>query len=303
MREVQEKGRPGPRARRWGIVLGAIAVSHWLADVLLRTDLPLPRAHLTGVSWLWSYPWFTAACEAGLLLAGVLLYRRAALKKAGLDNAAARTAELRRIERNLHDGTQARLVALGISIGLAEHLLKDRPEAALELLVEARKASTDALAELRCLVRGTDLPVLAEHGLDAAIRALVRALPLPVDMEIDLPERPDPPVESAAYFAVAEAMANIVKHSHATRAWLRLRYTGGRLGIQIGDNGRGGATPSAGTGLRGVQQRLAPLGGTLLITSPPDGPTLVCVDIPCGPPITRRTESASVGRRRSRAVL
>ena len=140
----------------------------------------------------------------------------------------ASAAELRRIERDLHDGAQARLVALGMNIGFAEQVVRDNPDLALTLLAEARASSGHALSELRALVRGIHPPVLAERGLDGAVRALALGMPLHVDLQIDLPGRPSAPVESAVYFAIAEALANVVKHSGANRAWVQLEYDHGR---------------------------------------------------------------------------
>ncbi|KAB2362984.1 sensor histidine kinase [Actinomadura montaniterrae] len=193
----------------------------------------------------------------------------------------ASAAELRRIERDLHDGAQARLVALSMNIGLAEEMMKHDPEMAAKLLAEARESSGTALTELRDLVRGIHPPVLAERGLDGAVRALALTLPLPVDMHIDLPGRPEAPVESAAYFAVAEMLANVVKHSGARRAWLQIEHSGGRLIMIIGDDGTGGADPAAGSGMRGIERRLAAFDGTMAVTSPPGGPTVVTMELPC----------------------
>jgi signal transduction histidine kinase len=193
----------------------------------------------------------------------------------------ASAAELRRIERDLHDGAQARLVSVGMSIGLAEQLVRDHPDLALSLLAEARTSNGQALSELRALVRGIHPPVLAERGLDGAVRALALSLPLPVDVQAGLPGRPPAPVESAAYFAVAEALANVAKHSGANRAWVQLEYSDGRLVAIVGDNGTGGANPVAGGGLQGVEQRLAAFDGVIAVTSPPGGPTLVMMELPC----------------------
>ncbi|MFF0525317.1 sensor histidine kinase [Actinomadura nitritigenes] len=205
----------------------------------------------------------------------------------------ASAAELRRIERDLHDGAQARLVALSMNIGLAEEMLKHDPEMAQKLLAEARESSGTALTELRDLVRGIHPPVLAERGLDGAVRALALTLPLPVDVHIDLSGRPgggpgaagpgrlEAPVESAAYFAVAEMLANVVKHSGARRAWLQIEHTGDRLIMIIGDDGTGGADPAGGSGMRGIERRLAAFDGTMAVTSPPGGPTVVTLELPC----------------------
>jgi signal transduction histidine kinase len=193
----------------------------------------------------------------------------------------ASAAELRRIERDLHDGAQARLVSVGMSIGLAEQLVRHNPDLALALLAEARASNGEALSELRALVRGIHPPVLAERGLDGAVRALALSLPLPVDVHADLPSRICAPVESAAYFAIAEALANVVKHSGANRAWVQVECADDRLIAMVGDNGTGGADPAAGTGLRGVEQRLAAFDGVIAVTSPPGGPTLVTMELPC----------------------
>lgn len=193
----------------------------------------------------------------------------------------AQAAELRRIERDLHDGAQARLVSLGMSLGLAEDLITRDPAAAQKLLAEARDASDKALSELRDLVRGIHPPVLAERGLDGAVRALALSLPIPVEVDIELDGRPPAPVESAGYFAIAEALANVVKHSQAAHAWVRVRHDGRALGMTVRDDGVGGADPSGGTGLRGVERRLAAFDGTVAVSSPPGGPTVVIMELPC----------------------
>ena len=190
-------------------------------------------------------------------------------------------AELRRIERDLHDGAQARLVALGMNIGLAEQVVRDDPEQALTLLAEARAASGAALSELRALVRGIHPPVLAERGLDGAVCALALSLPLHVDVHINLPGRGSAPVESAAYFVIAEALTNVVKHSGATRAWVQLEYEPGKLVAIVGDNGAGGAVPRADGGLRGIERRLSAFDGMVAVTSPVGGPTQVTMELPC----------------------
>jgi len=193
----------------------------------------------------------------------------------------ASAAELRRIERDLHDGAQARLVAVGMNIGFAEQLVKDNPDLALTLMAEARESSGQALSELRTLVRGIHPPALAERGLDGAVRALALSLPLPVDVHIELPGRPVAPVESAAYFAIAEVLANVVKHSGADRAWVQLEYDHGRLIAIVGDNGAGGAHPRAGGGLQGIERRLNAFDGTFAVTSPAGGPTQATMELPC----------------------
>jgi signal transduction histidine kinase len=193
----------------------------------------------------------------------------------------AAAAELRRIERDLHDGAQARLVALGMNLRAVERVLPGSPNAALALVAEARESSVRALNELRDLIRGICPPVLADRGLGHAVQALVLDTPLPTTLEIDLPGRPTPPVESACYFAVAEALANTVKHAGARSAHIRIRHAAGLLRIEVSDDGIGGADPALGTGLLGVERRLGTFDGILAVNSPPGGPTMVVMEVPC----------------------
>jgi signal transduction histidine kinase len=190
-------------------------------------------------------------------------------------------AELRRIERDLHDGAQARLVALGMSLGMAEQKLQSEPEAARELLADARAGAGEALRELRDLARGIHPPVLADRGLDAAVRALAVGSPISVTVSATVPQRPEPPVESAAYFVVAEALANAGKHSRANRVDVRITSSGGTLSVEVHDDGIGGADPS-GNGLDGLRRRVEALDGILRVTSPPGGPTTIRAELPCG---------------------
>ncbi|MFI1045058.1 sensor histidine kinase [Streptomyces griseoruber] len=190
-------------------------------------------------------------------------------------------AELRRIERDLHDGAQARLVAMGMDLGTIELLLDKDPEKARQLLAQARQSSAEALAELRDLVRGIHPPVLAERGLGDAVRALALRLPVPTEVAVELPGRAGAPVESAAYFAVSEVLTNAVKHSGADRIWADLHHAEGHLRISVTDNGRGGAAIGAGSGLAGVERRLGTFDGVLAVSSPAGGPTMVTMEIPC----------------------
>ena len=205
--------------------------------------------------------------------------RRLAQTRTDAVDAAA--SELRRVERDLHDGAQARLVAVGMSLRAAERTMEKSPNAALALIAEARESSAKALAELRDLVRGIHPPVLADRGLGDAIRALALDTPLRTDLDIDLPGRPEAPVETAAYFAVAEVIANAVKHAGARRLEVRVQHHRGVLRIMISDDGAGGADPGKGTGLRGVERRLAAFDGILAVSSPPGGPTIVAIEVPC----------------------
>jgi signal transduction histidine kinase len=215
----------------------------------------------------------TAAADLRLRVAHLTVTRA--------DTIDAQAAELRRIERDLHDGAQARMVSVGMTIGLAERLVRRDPAAALKLLAEARASSTAALVDLRHLVRGIHPPVLAERGLEGAVRALALSLPVRAQVTSDLPGRLDTPVESAVYFAVAEALANMGRHSHARSAWVTIHHAHGLLLVEVGDDGVGGADAGRGTGLDGIKRRLNAFDGTMALSSPPGGPTVVTMELPC----------------------
>jgi signal transduction histidine kinase len=190
-------------------------------------------------------------------------------------------SELRRIERDLHDGAQARLVALGMSLGRAEQALDKDPEAVRELLAEARQGAGEALVELRDLARGIRPPILTDRGLEPAISALVARTPLPVTLSADLdPDRYNAVVETAAYFTVAEALANAIKHAKADRVDIRIKSGNGVLVAEVVDDGDGGADAS-GPGLTGLRQRAEALDGRLTVVSPAGGPTTVRAELPC----------------------
>ena len=197
------------------------------------------------------------------------------------DTTVAQAAEIRRIERDLHDGAQARLVALGMSLATAERLMQTNPEQAVQLLREARAGAAASLTELRDLVRGISPPVLTERGLADAVRALALDSPLDAVVETDLQLRLDPPIESALYFGVAELLTNAAKHARAARVRISLTHAGGLLTVAVEDDGRGGATE--GSGLAGLRRRLAVFDGSLEITSPVGGPTLACIVVPHAP--------------------
>jgi signal transduction histidine kinase len=188
--------------------------------------------------------------------------------------------DLARIERDLHDGAQARLVALGMSLGMAQQKLESDPAAAQALLAEAQQGTRDALEELRSLARGIRPPILADRGLAAAIGALADRTPLDVSVAIDVPRRPPSAVESAAYFVAAEALANSGKHANAARVEIAVREDGDRLVVEVVDDGDGGADPN-GNGLRGLAHRVEALDGRLDVTSPAGGPTTIRAVIPC----------------------
>jgi signal transduction histidine kinase len=247
-----------------GLVGGAVTVmAVWSAPLLLQTYGALARAVL------------------GPREDPELTQRVRHLAQTRAETIDASAAEIRRIERDLHDGAQARLVAMGMALGAAEDLLDTDPEATRKLLVEARESSGKALAELRALVSGVHPPVLADRGLVDAIRALaLDSLPR-VEVTADPIERPPAPVESAAYFAVSELLANVTKHAEARHAWIEIRYHQGMLAICVSDDGRGGADSGRGTGIRGIERRLAAFDGVLVLSSPSGGPTVVRLEIPC----------------------
>ena len=232
-------------------------------------------------------PWLLRAYAglARLVLApsehSVLEQRVAYLAQTRQESLDTGAAELRRIERDLHDGAQARLVAMGLTLDAAGRLIDTDPAAARSLLIEARDASAKALTELRDLVRGVHPPVLADRGLADAVRALALDSPARARVTGSLDGRAPAPVESAAYFAVSELLANVAKHAGAQSADIDLRHSLGALRIAVRDDGDGGADPGRGTGLRGVERRIAAFDGVLAISSPRGGPTVITMEIPC----------------------
>ncbi|MEU3018751.1 sensor domain-containing protein [Nocardiopsis sp. NPDC007018] len=210
-----------------------------------------------------------------------LTARVAHLATSRADTIDTQAAEIRRIERDLHDGAQARLVALGMNLAMAEHIIDTQPHNAKHLLAEARDTTRQALTELRDLVRGIHPPVLVERGLDGAVHALALTHHLPITVTSNLHGRPADPVESAAYFAIAELLTNTAKHAHATHAWVHINHGRQRLVITVTDNGRGGAHPTPESGLSGIARRLDSFDGTMNTTSPHGGPTIVTLEIPC----------------------
>ncbi|MFD0905304.1 sensor histidine kinase [Actinomadura sediminis] len=192
-------------------------------------------------------------------------------------------AELRRIERDLHDGTQAQLVAAALRLGLADRRFEADPDAARALFLEAREGVEDALTQLRSVVRGIYPPILSDRGLGGALRALAGGHPIPIELDVsDADVRAPAAVEAAAYFVVAEALTNVAKHSGARRAAVTVRRDGDRLSIVVRDDGKGGADPSRGTGLAGIRRRVAALDGAVRVHSPDGEGTTLDVDLPCG---------------------
>jgi signal transduction histidine kinase len=191
-------------------------------------------------------------------------------------------AELRRIERDLHDGMQARIAAVVLQLGIAGQLYDRDPATARDLLVKAQDTATDALAELRTVVRSIHPPLLSERGLAGAVRALAERCPVPAAVDVRSEAGRPAAVEAAAYFVVAEALANVTKHADASRVDITLGGTASLLCLEIRDDGRGGADEAGGSGLAGIRRRAEAFDGTLTLTSPPGGPTVLRVELPCG---------------------
>jgi signal transduction histidine kinase len=202
-------------------------------------------------------------------------------------------AELRRLERDLHDGAQARLVALSMNLGMAEAAFDEDPGRARQLVADARSTTAAAIGDLRSVVRGIHPPVLADRGLAGAVQAIALDMAIPVAVGVRLDGRPPAPVESAVYFGVAECLANIGKHAGADNAWITIAHRDGVLTAVVGDDGRGGAAPEAGTGMLGVMRRLAVFDGTMSLSSPAGGPTVVTLEVPCALSSPKTTPSSA----------
>jgi signal transduction histidine kinase len=190
-------------------------------------------------------------------------------------------AELQRIERDLHDGTQARLVAIAMQVGLARESLADDPDTVATLLRQAHETAEEAMVELRTVLQTIYPPILADRGLDGALTALAARSSVPVHIELaDLGALPAT-VEAVAYYVIAEALTNVTKHAAATRTDLRIERADDVLSIEITDDGRGGADEACGTGIAGIRRRVAALDGAVRLDSPPGGPTTLAVQVPC----------------------
>lgn len=293
----------------WSGALAGVAVLGYRAWLPVRGAFDLPMR---------SSPVLAVITVGGLLL--LLAAPRIAIALARLDASAARAllgpsraqefaaqmeslarsragavdaadAERRRIERDLHDGTQQRLVSLALNLGMARNELEDMPEPARQAIAKAHDEAKQALAELRDFIRGLHPAVLDDRGLDAALSGLAARVPLPVRLRVDVPERCSPTVEAVAYFVVSESLTNVAKHARASQAEVTAVRTGERLLVRVADDGvggaalgpaPGGAAAGGGSGLYGLAQRAASVDGILRIDSPPGGPTVIEVELPCG---------------------
>jgi signal transduction histidine kinase len=216
----------------------------------------------------------TADTDLSLRIAQLSATRAAALD--------AHAKELRRIERSLHDGTQNRLVAVTVLLGATRQALARDPSSAEAMLERAQQAAEQALSELRTVARGILPPVLTDRGLAGALAGLGADCAVPCRIDVDVPGRCAASVEATTYFVVAEALTNISRHSHARNAAVTVRREGGRLLVRIDDDGRGGADEHHGSGITGIRRRIDAYDGDLTLTSPPGGPTILQVELPCG---------------------
>ncbi|GAB3139511.1 histidine kinase [Amycolatopsis stemonae] len=257
--------------------------------------LALVVAGVTPATWLARQQARFARAWLGPTEATRLATRVERLKQTRADVTVTQAAELRRIERDLHDGIQSRLVAMGMKLGAVEALVDTDPAAAKRLAAELRASSSEALTELRVLIRGIHPPVLSERGLVDAVRALALDSPLKAQVTGSLPGRVEDAVEACTYFAVSELLGNAAKHG-ASRASIELDFSDDLLTVVVTDDGPGGAVPALGSGLRGIERRLGGFDGRLTLTSPIGGPTRASVEIPCQldpEPSSRRTSTSS----------
>jgi len=279
----------------WGWVLRGHSV---FGDAAFQQGQAGPVLHgpaaifltVAGIAGLFAAPWLTSLvasvdARAGRALLGPsraeeLEHRVEQLTKTRAGVVDAADAERRRLERDLHDGTQQRLVALAMNLGMAR-AQAGNAEQANQAIAEAHEEAKAALAELRDLIRGLHPAVLEDRGLDAALSGIIARTPIPCRLTVDLQRRPAPVIEAVAYFVVSEGLSNIVKHAQATEAAVFVQRSGDRLHVIVTDDGVGGADPARGTGLAGLARRAASVDGTFEIDSPPGGPTLLTVDLPC----------------------
>ncbi|MEU3029322.1 sensor histidine kinase [Streptomyces incarnatus] len=255
--------------------------------IYLDNPFEITVTALVGLLFALATPWLVRALTTvdGLLVRGLLgpslLSERVVELESDrgvvVDTAA---ADLRRIERDLHDGAQARLVGLAMDLGLAKEKMREDPQAAARMVEDAHGEVKTALQELRDLARGIHPAVLTDRGLDAALSAVASRCTVPVRVEADLPSRPAPAIEGIAYFTVCELLQNVAKHSRARSASVDVWRSEDRLMLQVTDDGVGGASASAGSGLAGLKDRLDAVDGILLVDSPAGGPTRVIAELP-----------------------
>jgi signal transduction histidine kinase len=255
---------PGAAVAAVLVAAGLLLAAPWVGRGVAHADVVLGRALL------------------GPGRAEELAQRVESLARSRAEIVAATDAERRRIERDLHDGAQQRLVSLAMHLGMARATLTDASEPARKAIAEAHDEALLALAELREFVRGLHPAVLNDRGLDAALSGIAARAPLPVRLRVDVAARCSPSIEAVAYFVVSEALTNVAKHARASSCEVTVRRNGDVLGIVVSDDGVGGASEGqGGSGLRGLAQRAAAVDGRMEVDSPPGGPTRITVELPC----------------------
>jgi signal transduction histidine kinase len=298
------------------IVFATVVLGSWAVGLALLTmplylaSVPAERARLfywridpgfeallaaaLGVVVLLTAPWVTRGLSRlslgmaeGLLAGGeaeALRQRVATVEASRAEVVDAAEAERRRIERDLHDGAQQRLVALAMSLGMAKEKMDSDPVAARALVDEAHREAKNALVELRDLARGLHPPVLTDRGLHAAVAGLASRAPIPVEVDLRVARRAPPSIEGIAYFVISESLTNVARHSGARRARTLVADEGSRLVVEVSDDGIGGASTERGTGLRGLADRVRAVDGTFRVTSPTGGPTTIRAELPLPSP-------------------
>jgi signal transduction histidine kinase len=281
-----------------GVGLGTIGLWVWaeppgggLLGYSVHSAARLVFLTLAGLAALFAAPWVArlvvrlqVSLAAGMLSIGrkeKLTRQVASLARSRTEVIDAADTERRRIERDLHDGAQQRLVSLALNLGMTRTMLTDVPEPVRAAVEQAHDEAKQALSELRDFVRGLHPAVLDDLGLDAALSGIAARCAVPVRLLVQLPRRPPGAVETVAYFVVSEALANVAKHARATQVDVVVEQLSAVLRIIVSDNGRGGADESLGSGLRGLGQRVRSLDGSMIVNSPPGGPTLLVVELPC----------------------
>ncbi|AYY12594.1 sensor histidine kinase [Actinobacteria bacterium YIM 96077] len=287
----------------FGVLAGAIAIAVWSAGLTFPLAFLYTQAWggislaagaastVTGLVLLFAAPWIVrtlamadAAIAQALLSAESteeLTHRVVTLAASREGVVDAADTERRRIERDLHDGAQQRLTSLAMNLGIARASLADAPEPARDVIAQAHDEAKHALVELRDVVRGMHPAVLDDRGLDAALSGLAARSPVPVRLDVQMPERAAREVEAVAYFVVSEALTNATTHAHASSIDVRVKFERDRLQVTVTDDGNGGADPARGTGLDGLRKRVSSVDGTLHISSPPGGPTTLTAEMPC----------------------
>jgi signal transduction histidine kinase len=285
----------------WAIVAAFVAVPFWISYAPFAvvvgdfwtidsfySSLPIAVIGLAlipfavwGTRWLGALHGRMARALLGPTRADQLAIEAERLQSSRARGVEAAEAERRRIERDLHDGAQQRLVAVAMGLGRAKSKMDSDPEGAAVLIAEAHADAKLAIKELRDLARGIYPSVLGDRGLDAALSALAARVPIDVELSVDVDPRPPTSVESAAYFTVGEALTNITKHSNGTRATVRVNRVDTGVLVEVTDNGQGGAELKPGGGLAGLADRAATIDGVVVVVSPVGGPTVIRAELPC----------------------